>query len=74
MMAEAVNYLGKAYLGNDWEILIVDDGSTDHTSEVVLDWAEELQKKKTFEDGQLRVCRLRTNHGKGGAVSHVFPF
>jgi len=27
-----------------------------------------------FKDGQVRVCRLEKNRGKGGAVSHVLSF
>ena len=74
MLAEAVNYLDKTYLGNsEWEILIVDDGSADNTSNVTLDWAAELQEAGAFDDGQVRVCRLEKNRGKGGAVSHVHP-
>jgi dolichyl-phosphate beta-glucosyltransferase len=72
MLAEAVHYLDKTYIGNsEWEILIVDDGSTDETSQVALDWAAELQDAGAFDDGQVRVCRLEKNRGKGGAVSHV---
>ena len=72
MLEEAVNYLDKAYYGNDeWEILIVDDGSYDNTSKMALDWAGELQDAGAFDDGQVRVCRLEKNRGKGGAVSHV---
>jgi dolichyl-phosphate beta-glucosyltransferase len=72
MLAEAVNYLDKTYFGNsEWEILIIDDGSNDDTPNVALDWAAELQEAGAFDDGQVRVCRLEKNRGKGGAVSHV---
>ena len=72
MLAEAVHYLDKTYFGNrEWEILVVDDGSNDETSKVALDWAAELQDAGAFDDGQVRVCRLEKNRGKGGAVSHV---
>jgi dolichyl-phosphate beta-glucosyltransferase len=75
MLAEAVNYLDKTYLGNaEWEILIVDDGSTDNTTKVALDWAAEYQEAGAFDNGQVRVCRLEKNRGKGGAVSHVLYF
>jgi Glycosyl transferase family 2 len=74
MLAEAVHHLDKTYFGNsEWEILIVDDGSNDETSQVALDWAAELQDAGAFDDGQVRVCRLEKNRGKGGAVSHVTP-
>lgn len=74
MLAEAVNYLDKTYFGRDeWEILVVDDGSADRTLEVVLEWAAELQEAGAFDDGQVRVCKLERNRGKGGAVSHVLP-
>ena len=72
MLNEAITYLDAEYnKAGDWEILIVDDGSTDNTSYVALQWAKHQIELGTLEHGQLRVCRLEINRGKGGAVTHV---
>jgi dolichyl-phosphate beta-glucosyltransferase len=48
-----------------YEILIVNDGSKDRTVEVAL----EFGRKNGLHD-ILRVCTLKENRGKGGAVTH----
>ncbi|ETS82406.1 hypothetical protein PFICI_04282 [Pestalotiopsis fici W106-1] len=48
-----------------YEILIVDDGSTDKTEQVVLEFSE----KHGLHD-VLRLIKLDKNRGKGGAVTH----
>ncbi|RDL31427.1 Nucleotide-diphospho-sugar transferase [Venustampulla echinocandica] len=50
-----------------YEILIVNDGSKDKTVDVALDFS----RKKGLHD-ILRVCTLKENRGKGGAVTHGF--
>ncbi|CAD6498807.1 BgTH12-04466 [Blumeria graminis f. sp. triticale] len=50
-----------------YEILIVNDGSSDKTVEVAL----EFGRRHNLHD-ILRVCTLKTNRGKGGAVIHGF--
>lgn len=74
MLDEAIEYLNPTFPAaspeGTWEILIVDDGSTDHTQEVALKWAEARFLAGEVIDGQVRVCRLETNRGKGGAVTH----
>jgi dolichyl-phosphate beta-glucosyltransferase len=50
-----------------YEILIVNDGSKDRTVDVALSFA----KRNNLHD-ILRVCTLKENRGKGGAVTHGF--
>ena len=56
----------EAHIGG-YEILVVDDGSKDNTVDVVLEFSRKHQL-----DDVLRVCKLRENRGKGGAVTHGF--
>lgn len=65
MLDECVEYLQKNHLG-DYEILIVDDGSSDNTAEFALDKATELE----LPPHVLKVVKLAKNRGKGGAVAH----
>ncbi|OMP82841.1 Dolichyl-phosphate beta-glucosyltransferase [Diplodia seriata] len=73
-------------VGSGWEILIVSDGSSDHTEEYALNFARDHQlsqyptpvpgpwKAKPgpthIPHGSIRVVRLEQNRGKGGAVTH----
>lgn len=49
-----------------WEILVVNDGSTDKTVDIALDFARD---NKVPADS-IRVISLQENRGKGGAVTH----
>jgi dolichyl-phosphate beta-glucosyltransferase len=53
-----------------FEIIIVDDGSRDETSKLALKLS--VSHSKTDSKDEIRVVRLLTNRGKGGAVKHGF--
>lgn len=69
MLQEALDYLQGTF-EKTWEILIVDDGSTDGTTTVALEWARKHRESGNLSEGQFRVCTLEVNRGKGGAVTH----
>mmetsp|Transcript_13435 Transcript_13435/g.17426 ORF Transcript_13435/g.17426 Transcript_13435/m.17426 type:complete len:332 (-) Transcript_13435:43-1038(-) len=65
MMNQAVAYLSKRH--NDdptftFEIIVVDDGSTDQTSTIALRYTNQ------YSAALVRLLKLNGNHGKGGAV------
>eukprot|EP00727_Mastigamoeba_balamuthi_P007618 m51a1_g3477 hypothetical protein (341) ;mRNA; f:763782-764909 len=69
MLDEAVAHLVRRSCalpqsGFTWEIVVVDDGSTDRTARVALDYAKTT-------GGRVRLLRLERNRGKGGAVLRV---
>ncbi|CAR31003.1 hypothetical protein ZYGR_0P03090 [Zygosaccharomyces rouxii] len=66
MLADAIAVLQKE-MAHRWEIIIVDDGSKDGTSEYCLNLSEKVFQ---LQEGQLRVVKLSQNRGKGGAVRH----
>ena len=55
---------GKIQPGIEWEVLVVDDGSTDNTFEAVEDMA--------ITNDRIRAIRLRRNFGKSSALSVGF--
>jgi len=65
MLKQTVEHLSSSFFqGRSVEIIIVDDGSSDNTSDMALKLAEEYKKI------DIRIVTLETNLGKGGAVRH----
>lgn len=67
---EFVRYLTDPF--KSYEIILVDDGSKDDTSQIALDFSKKINKERIGEEEiEIRVVRLERNRGKGGAVRHV---
>lgn len=64
MMSSTIEHLTSLKDKRTFEILIVDDGSTDETSSTALQLASQYPKHN------IRVVTLEKNLGKGGAVRH----
>ncbi|KAL4230672.1 dolichyl-phosphate beta-glucosyltransferase [Mactra antiquata] len=65
MMDEALDYLEDRQKKNpsfNYEIIVVNDGSTDKTSETALEYS------KKYGTSKVRVLTLEKNRGKGGAI------
>lgn len=69
MLAEAITFLASHY-PNSWELLIVDDGSSDSTISTALEWAGKRLSLGELQPDRIRAIPLVKNRGKGGAVTH----
>lgn len=70
MLQEALDHLLASCKRGTWEILLVDDGSSDATSKVALAFAKSRAGSADFEPSCVRIVKLTKNRGKGGAVRH----
>lgn len=70
MIDSTLEHLRSLKPHRSFEIIIVDDGSKDDTSGLALKLS--TSHAKTGTKDEIRVVRLKTNRGKGGAVKHGF--
>jgi dolichyl-phosphate beta-glucosyltransferase len=79
-LEEVVGYL-KNKFANDWEVIVVDDGSSDNTYGLVREWIEkrglrdsginglmDLRIKELKDYGNVRLLKNEKNMGKGASV------
>ena len=76
MLGETVEYLDDRCQKDPafgYEVIIVDDGSSDRTTEVALEFANSRisKSKQQPKNREVRVMTLEQNRGKGGAVTQV---
>lgn len=66
MLDDAITHLNSAIGQINYEIIIVDDGSSDDTAEYALRLADEF----SMNPHVFKIVQLEHNRGKGGAVTH----
>lgn len=71
MLDDSISFMKEKFGDDAFEILIVDDGSSDNTSNFILDLSENLYDLKI---DQIRIIKLTKNRGKGGAVTHGLQY
>lgn len=70
MITSTLDHMRSLKPHRSFEIIIVDDGSRDETSKLALKLS--ISHARTGTKDEIRVVRLLTNRGKGGAVKHGF--
>lgn len=72
LIAETIDSVLRQDFG-DWELIVVDDGSTDHTAEVVAEYARREPRIRLIRQDNGGLCRAR-NHGVAQARGRYLAF